>query len=74
MTDTGGFWHETFWKNLKGDLRMRLSREDLSLYFRKDGGKLTGVMGSYVDDTIETGNNTFEDERLLTGRKFKSVK
>lgn len=45
---------------------------DLSLFFRVVEGKLRGMTGAYVDDTIGTEDAKFEKESEATGERFQS--
>lgn len=70
LSDAGDYWHETFAKHLKGELRMNSTTGYLSLYIRRDKKGIAGVIGSYVYDTISTGTKDFAQESLITESKF----
>lgn len=44
---------------------------DLTLFFKFIEGKLRGFTGAYVDDTIGTGDTTFERESEATDKRFQ---
>ncbi len=46
---------------------------DLSLYARHIGGRLSGLSGVYVDDTIQTGDEKFKKWTERTGRRFDTT-
>lgn len=52
LSDSGDYWYETFSKHLRKDFRMEPSTGDMYFYYRKVNGKLSGIIGSYVDFTI----------------------
>jgi len=72
LSDSGDYWHTTFTNHLKNDLSMTCGISDLSLFFKIIDGKLQGIIGRYVDDTISAGNNFFEEESKKTEEEFES--
>ena len=60
LSDSGDYWHSTFSNHLINDLRMTKTAGDLSLFIKVVDGKLRGMTGAYVDDTIGTGDEEFE--------------
>ena len=44
----------------------------LSLFFKVVDGKLRAMTGAYVDDTIGTGDQEFEEESKITGERFQA--
>ena len=72
LSDSGDYWHVTFANHLQHDLGMISTAGDLSLFFKMVNGKLPGVTGAYVDDTIRTGTDEFTKESGKTGRRFES--
>jgi len=59
LADSGDYWHATFAKHLKNTLGMSNVASDMSLFFRKARGRLTGLTASYVDDTLACGDASF---------------
>ena len=74
LCERGEFWHETFFKHLHYELRMRPTAGDLSFFFKVLHGKLQGVVGTYVNDTLCAGRMDFEKESEITGRTFVAEK
>lgn len=74
LSDSGDYWHTTFSDHIKNDLDMKETVADYSFFFKKARGKLLGLMGTYVDDTITSGSETFEKETELTSKKFECKK
>ena len=72
LADSGDYWHVTFANHIKNDLEMIPSTGDLSLFFQTIRGKLAGLTGAYVDDSIGTGDARFEEKSRLMERKFES--
>lgn len=69
-TDAGDYWHNTLVKHLKWDLRMSSTTGDLSHYVKKKRGRLMGIRGAYVDDTLSAADILFDEESNLTEQKF----
>ena len=71
LADSGDYWHLTFSKHLTDDLRMKAAASDLSLFFRRAKGKISGLLASYVDDTLAYGDNSFAKLTKKTREKFE---
>lgn len=52
LNDAGDCWNHTFVRHLREDLARKPTVGDLSLFTKVIKGKLIGLTGSYVDDTI----------------------
>lgn len=72
LTDSGDYWYHILNRHLREDLKMSPTTGFLSLFFKRTNGRLRGIIGSYVHDTLATGNEEFEEESGFTERKFKS--
>lgn len=72
LSDSGDYWHATFSNHLIHDLDMTSTTGDLSLFFKVVEGKLRGMTGAYVEDTIGTGTKDFGEESKATGDRFQS--
>ena len=72
LADSGDYWDNTFDHHLLKDLNLKAAKHDLSLYFKNTKGKLDGVIGTYVDDSLIVGTPAFEKESQLTLKKFIS--
>lgn len=72
LADSGDYLHKTFSKHLRQDLMMTPTSGDLSLFFKVVKGKLCGLTGAYVDDTIGAGDAQFEQDSKATGLRFQS--
>lgn len=72
LSDSGDYWHKTFSKHLQQDLMMTPTTGYLSLFFKSVHGKLQGLTGAYVDNTIGAGELQFENESMATSERFQS--
>lgn len=72
LSDSGDYWYSTFTRHLKDDLHMTPTFSDPALFFKVIHGQVTGLIGSYVDDTISAGNNDFVELSKLTEHTFDS--
>lgn len=72
LSESGDYWHETFFRHLQDDMHMTPTTGDLSFFFKAVHGKLKGVVGTYVDDTLCAGDPVFEKESRITEKKFES--
>ncbi len=59
LADSGDYWHATFVKHLTKKLGMKTVGRDMSLFFRRGRGQLTGILASYADDTLACGDSSF---------------
>lgn len=74
LDDSGDYCAETFSPHVTGngedDVNMEPTAGYLSLYFKlNDTENIKGMVGLYVDDSIVTGNNEFEQFTKRTKRK-----
>ena len=74
LSDSGDYWHATFTRHLRDELHMTPTVSDSALFFKTVHGKLCGILGSYVDDTITAGDVEFQEESKITENKFESKK
>ena len=72
LADSGDYWNFTFADHIKKDLHMTNTAGDLSLFFKSAHGKLCGLMGTYVDDSLLAGNHQFVQHTNKTLQKFDS--
>lgn len=72
LADSGDYWGSTSSRHHQMDLGMRNTCGDLSLYYRRNKGKLVGLSGVVVDDTLQCGTEEFWDITSKTMDKFKS--
>lgn len=72
LCDSGDSWHSTFTQHLKDDLLMTPTLSDSELFFKVINGEISGLIGTYVDDSISAGNKTFEECSTITGKMFES--
>ena len=70
LADSGDYWHATFAKHLKDKLKMKPVANDMSLFFRRARAKISGVLASYVDDTLSCGDNAFAELTERTREPF----
>jgi Reverse transcriptase (RNA-dependent DNA polymerase) len=56
LSDSGDAWAKTFTNHMTSDLGMVSTIADISLFSKVIHGKVAGLAGNYVDDTISCGN------------------
>ncbi len=71
LADSGDYRHATFAKNLSDDLAMKPVASDMSLFFRRARGKVTGLLPAYVYDTLACGNDSFAKLTKRTRETFE---
>ena len=59
FSDSGEYWHSTFLKFLKIDLKMGRVAGDLSFFPNLMHGKIEGLIATHVDDTLVAGTKDF---------------
>lgn len=72
LTDSLLYSHETIRRHLMKDLKMRQITRDLVWFVKIEYGKLTGIIITYVDDTISTGDKSFQKESIRTEQVIHS--
>lgn len=76
VCDAGDYWGITVFEHNVNDLGMLSAPGDASLYVKrstpKDDSSVDGVSGMYVDDSINAGNERFEQLTEMTLQKFES--
>lgn len=72
LTDCRDYWNATITNNMKKDLNMTALTGDLACFSHIIQGKLHGMIGTLVDDSIEMGTETFIETSKLTKQRFKS--
>lgn len=70
LSESGDYCHITMKNHLVNDPKMHPLAGDLAYFIRIIHGRLSGMIGTYVDDFIEAGNDYFVEQNKLTGRKF----
>lgn len=60
LSDSGDYWGATFSKHLKEDLGMETTTTDGAFFFKKVAEKLQGMTATYVDDTLQAGDESFQ--------------
>ena len=60
LSDAGDYWSVTITDFTMEDQLMQPTTLDISLFFKKTDGKLSGMSGFVVDDGIHTGNVQFQ--------------
>lgn len=74
LTDSGDYWFSTFTSHVANDLTMRPCISDAALFFKEIHAHLSGLIGTYVDDTIGAGNSQFREKSKVTEQRFESKK
>ena len=72
LADSGDYWNRTMNLHLQDDLGMKSTTGDISLFVKSVHGRLTGLVGTYVDDSLAAGNEYFEKLTSKTMEKFES--
>lgn len=57
--DSEDYCHLTMNNHLQKDLNMKRMSDDLACFYEKTQRELSGLIGTYVDNTIVTSNNKF---------------
>ncbi len=66
LADSGDYWNATFAKHLTDNLSIKTVSSEMSLFSRHARGQISGLLASYVDDTLECGDRTFSDSTKKT--------
>ncbi len=64
------YWHATFPKHLIDDLGMKAEASEMSL-FLGTGGKISGLLGSWVNAMLACCDNSFAELTKKTREKFQ---
>lgn len=51
---------------------MRTATSDMALFFKAAQGRLSGIMGTYVDDTVSVGTSSFLKASKATDDRFET--
>lgn len=70
MCDSGDYWGNPKNAYVTNDLGMLPLLSDSTLYIKFDDSKLIGLSGIQVDESLNTGTDTFEKLTELTLEKF----
>ena len=71
LADSGDYGHATFAEHLRKHLGMQTVDSDMSLFFRRARGQLTGLLASYVDDTLACDDSSFSQLTEETQKRFE---
>lgn len=74
LADSGDHWSVAMARHLHQHLKMHPTSLDMSLYVRYMHGRLAGLTGSYVDDSLHAGRKEFLSETDKSLQKFRSRK
>jgi len=72
LPDSGDCWHADLSRHFEKDLGMRCIVGDLSIFFKDSSGKLSGLTGTYVDDTLHIGLDEFRRLSQQISERFES--
>ena len=72
LCDAGDYWYITLRALLKDDLRLTNLESDVSFYFRQGELGLQGMLGTYVDDLVTAGNDSFHQITSRIEKRFES--
>lgn len=71
LADSGDYWGATFTDHLTREIGMKSTVGDADLFFKSIRGKLSGLTATYVDDTLQAGNQEFSDFAKQTESRFE---
>eukprot|EP00171_Calliarthron_tuberculosum_P002743 IDg2743t1 len=74
LVDSGDRWHSVMRDHHLKDLDRKNTTGDRSLYCKYIAGRLVGLSGVYVDVTIRTGNQYFQEMTKRAGKRFDARK
>ena len=72
LPDAGDYWPVTFAQHIRDDLEMQRSVGDLALFFKNVQGRLSGIAGTYADDSLLAGTLDFMTSTNKTLERFES--
>ena len=72
LPDAGDYWHVTFAQHIRDDLEMKRSGGDLPLFFKHVHGRLSGLAGTYFDDSLLGRTLDFMTSTNKTLERFES--
>jgi Reverse transcriptase (RNA-dependent DNA polymerase) len=72
LTDAGDYWNATMSRHMRDDLGMIPTAGDISLFTKHVGSELCGIAGTYVDDSLLSGNADFLKLSETSQQKFDS--
>lgn len=72
ITYAGDYWYNTLTKLLHSDLKILPRTGDRFLFRRRIRQELSGLIGTYSDDTICAGTQSFVQKSKRTEEKFQS--
>lgn len=70
LCDAGDYWGATLERHITEDLNMVSMKSDSAVYTWERSGKTVGVTGTYVDDCLNAGHESFQEH---TNRMLKHV-
>lgn len=71
ICEAGDYWGITMEEQLVNDLNMKPTPGDPALYVKVKGGKVIGITGSYLCNSLNGGNADFIQEADATLKKFE---
>jgi Reverse transcriptase (RNA-dependent DNA polymerase) len=72
LADAGDYWNATMSRHMRDDLGMNPTTGDISLFTKHVGSELCGIAGTYVDDSLLSGNADFLKLSDMSQQKFNS--
>lgn len=72
ICDAGDYWGVTVEYHVEDDLNMKPSIGDPALYVMISDGEMDGIMGVYVDDSLNAGTPLFEKLTAESLKRFDS--
>lgn len=70
LSESGDYWGGTFRKHLLNNIGMESCVSEPALLFKHLGQELSGMCGTYVDDTLQAGNDGYSHLCLETEKCF----
>lgn len=72
LCDEGDYWEIRHDMHTTGDLGMSAFKSDRAVYIWVQHGDISGIAGTYVDDSLNAGNEDFQKHTERTLTKFGS--
>lgn len=71
VTEAGSYWHNTYERFYKKDMKMESFLLDPCFFYKKEGNQLTGMVGILVDDSVAAGAKELIEMEDNMVKRFK---
>ena len=72
LADSGDYWNATFESHIKEYFGMQATAGGMSFFFKKVHQKLSGLLGTYLDDSFLAGDKEFLKLSQKIQQRFES--